>query len=136
MGRGARLARTAAAAAAVLGVPFFVVWHEQLWWWIEVHTGTVNEAGPYYGFWSGFGSDLGEYMIIVGLFHGIYLHWKSVNCHEPGCPRVGRYQAAGGQYRLCHHHHPDLMGARPDRELIHLHHRQHKAATSSERGAR
>jgi hypothetical protein len=25
--------------------------------WPAVHTGTVNEPGPYYGFWSGFGSD-------------------------------------------------------------------------------
>jgi hypothetical protein len=25
--------------------------------WLAVHTGTVNEPGPYYGFWSGFGSD-------------------------------------------------------------------------------
>jgi len=29
--------------------------------WLAVHTGTVNEPGPYYGFWSGFGSDLAEF---------------------------------------------------------------------------
>src|SRR3954467_10579080 len=27
--------------------------------WLQVHLGIVDEAGPYYGFWSGFGSDLG-----------------------------------------------------------------------------
>jgi hypothetical protein len=32
--------------------------------WLEVHTGTVNEPGPYYGFWSGFGSDLEEFGIL------------------------------------------------------------------------
>jgi len=32
--------------------------------WLAVHTGTVDEAGPYYGFWSGFGSDLGEAALI------------------------------------------------------------------------
>jgi len=24
-------------------------WLSHLWWWVEVHTGTVNESGPYYG---------------------------------------------------------------------------------------
>jgi hypothetical protein len=28
--------------------------------WLQVHLGIVDEAGPYYGFWSGFGSDLAE----------------------------------------------------------------------------
>src|SRR5262245_55206107 len=32
--------------------------------WLAVHTGTVNEPGPYYGFWSGFGSDLAEFSIL------------------------------------------------------------------------
>jgi hypothetical protein len=32
--------------------------------WLAVHTGTVNEPGPYYGFWSGFGSDIAEFGII------------------------------------------------------------------------
>ena len=40
-----------------------------LWYWIEVHTGTVNESGPYYGFWSGFGSDIAEVALIGGLIH-------------------------------------------------------------------
>jgi hypothetical protein len=106
---------------------FIVIWHNHIWYWIEVHTGTNDESGTYYGFWSGFGSDLGEYVILGAVFNGLYLHWRHINCHDPKCWRIGRYQAAGGQYKLCHHHHPDLMGQRPTRELIHRHHREHVA---------
>lgn len=105
MGRGARLARTAAAAAAVLGVPFLIAWHEQLWWWIEVHTGTVNEAGPWYAFWSGFGSDLGELAIVGGLAAMVRKH----NCHRDGCWRIGRHVVDGTPW--CNRHH----GAARDR---------------------
>lgn len=107
---------------------FLIVRHEWFWHWFEVHTGTVNESGPYYGFWSGFGSDLGEYVILGAVFNGLYLHWRHINCHDPKCMRIGRYQAAGGQYKLCRHHHPDLMGIRPTLALMHRHHREHVAA--------
>lgn len=69
------------------------------WHWVEVHTGTVNESGPYYGFFSGFGSDLGEATLATGLVTA-YLH---VNCHNKGCPRLGRHVTPKG-YRLCKKH--------------------------------
>ena len=68
--------------------------------WLAVHTGTVNESGPYYGFWSGFGSDLTEFGIIGVISTGIYQLVKRYNCHEPGCWRVGTHSAAGGQFLL------------------------------------
>jgi hypothetical protein len=37
-----------------------------------VHTGTINESGPYYGFWSGFGSDIEEFGILGAIGAGIY----------------------------------------------------------------
>jgi hypothetical protein len=40
--------------------------------WLRVHTGTVNEPGPYYGFWSGFGSDLEEFGILGAVGAAIY----------------------------------------------------------------
>jgi hypothetical protein len=40
--------------------------------WLQVHTGTVNESGPYYGFWSGFGSDLEEFGILGAIGAAIY----------------------------------------------------------------
>ena len=93
--------------------------------WLQVHTGTVNEPGPYYGFWSGFGSDLEEFGILGAIGAGIYQLVKKYNCHEPGCWRVGQYPAAGGQFLLCHRHHPDYQGRKPTHELIERLHREH-----------
>lgn len=121
--------RRAAIVVLILGAPLVVVQHEAIWWWIEVHTGTVNEAGPYYGFWSGFGSDLPEYSILVGLFQGIYVHWKHINCHEPGCPRIGHLMA-DGHTRSCWHHHPDGRPRPGHVARKHAEHRQRLAGGS------
>lgn len=64
--------------------------------WLAVHTGTVNEGGPFYGFWSGFGSDLGEVTIIGGMI-GLY---RSHNCHNAGCWRISHHTTPEG-YKLC-----------------------------------
>jgi hypothetical protein len=93
--------------------------------WLAVHTGTVNEPGPYYGFWSGFGSDLTEFGIIGVISTGIYQLVKRYNCHEPGCWRVGTHPAAGGQFSLCYHHHPDFRGTKPTHEMIARLHQEH-----------
>jgi hypothetical protein len=95
--------------------------------WLAVHTGTVNEPGPYYGFWSGFGSDLAEISILGAIGTGVYQLVKKYNCHEPGCWRVGTHPAAGGQFLLCYHHHPDFRGKKPTHELIERLHAQHVA---------
>jgi hypothetical protein len=93
--------------------------------WLAVHTGTVNEPGPYYGFWSGFGSDLAEFGIIGAIATAVYQIVKKFNCHEPGCWPVGNHAAAGGQFYLCYHHHPDYKGRKPNAELIARLHREH-----------
>jgi hypothetical protein len=93
--------------------------------WLAVHTGTVNESGPYYGFWSGFGSDLAEFGILGAIATAIYQLVKKYNCHEPGCWRVGTHPAAGGQFLLCYRHHPDFAGKRPSHDLIVRMHREH-----------
>jgi hypothetical protein len=90
-----------------------------------VHTGIVNETGPYYGFWSGFGSDLTEFGVIGAIATAAYQLFKKYNCHEPGCWRVGTHQAAGGQFSLCYRHHPDYRGKKPTHELIERLHREH-----------
>ncbi len=80
------------------------MWH--LWLplqhWLAVHTGTVNEAGPYYGFLSGAGSDLSE-IAIIGALGGIL---RRHNCEVKGCWRLGRHQTAAGHH-VCRVHHPD-----------------------------
>jgi hypothetical protein len=93
--------------------------------WLAVHTGTVDEPGPYYGFWSGFGSDLAEFGIIGVIGTGVYQLVKKYNCHEPGCWRVGTHPAAGGQFLLCYRHHPDFDGKKPTHEVIARLHREH-----------
>ena len=70
--------------------------------WLAVHTGVRNLSGPYYGFWSGVGSDIAELAIFGAIATGIYQLVKKWNCHEPGCWRVGTHPAAGGQFLLCY----------------------------------
>ena len=86
-----------------------MTWWHVLQHWLAVHTGTVNESGPYYGFWSGFGSDIGEVAIIGGLIGVARNH----NCHVKGCWRWAHheYTMDGASYKLCRIHHP----ATPDR---------------------
>ncbi len=84
------------------------------WHWIEVHTGTVNEGGPYYGFWSGFGSDIGEIALIGGVWMGV----RKINCHVKGCPRIGHYEVKGTPYKVCRKHHPTMNGERITAEHV------------------
>jgi hypothetical protein len=80
-----------------------------IWWWIEVHTGTTNEPGPYYGFWSGFGSDIGE-IAIIGAVLGTYKHH---NCSVPRCPRLAhkKYEVKEIKEYTCKKHHTEFWEA-------------------------
>jgi hypothetical protein len=111
--------------AAVAGLGIWLQHAQLVGHWFQVHTGTVNEPGPYYGFWSGFGSDLAEFSILGAVGTAVYQLIKKYNCHEPGCWRIGNHPAAGGQFLLCYRHHPDYRGKRPTHELIERMHRQH-----------
>jgi hypothetical protein len=95
--------------------------------WLGVHTGATNESGPYYGFWSGFGSDLAELGILGAIGTALYQLVKKYNCHEPGCWRVGTHPAAGGEFLLCYRHHPDYHGSKPTHDVIVRMHREHLA---------
>ena len=121
-----RVIGAVAAASAVVVVAALWVRHVHVVAdWLQVHTGIVNETGPYYGFWSGFGSDLTEFGIIGAVATAAYQLFKKYNCHHPGCWRVGNHQAAGGQFSLCYRHHPDYQGRKPTIELIQRLHREH-----------
>ena len=111
--------------AAVVVIALWVIHSRQVGYWFQVHTGTINESGPYYGFWFGFGSDLEEFGILGAIGAAIYQLVKKYNCHAPGCWRVGKYSAAGGQFLLCYRHHPDYQGRKPTREMIERLHREH-----------
>lgn len=74
-----------------------------MWQWILHVTGIDNPAGPFYAFWSGIGSDLGEATIILAALS----FWWRHTCHVKGCWRVGRHPVDGTAYVVCKKHHPD-----------------------------
>ena len=97
------------------------------WNWFAIHTGTYNEPGPYYGFWSGFGSVWVQPTLIGGLL----IYFYHTNCHVKGCKRFKTYKftdkATGNEYKLCKRHHPTH-----NTELTHHHVlRMHKKNTDS-----
>jgi hypothetical protein len=53
--------------------------------WLLHWLGIDTTTGPFYAFWSGFGSDLGELAIVGAL-------WHHLNCREPHCWRIARHR--------------------------------------------
>lgn len=74
-----------------------ILWHwiSSLWW---------PESGRGYALGSSWAGDTGT----LSIFGLLYLNWKRHNCHEPGCPRVGRnVLVVEGHHQLyCHKHLP------------------------------
>jgi hypothetical protein len=62
--------------------------------------GLDNLSGPWYGFWSGFGSDLGILATPLVLL-------RKHNCHHHGCWRIGRHRIEGTEHLVCRRHHPE-----------------------------
>ena len=90
-----------------------------IWWAILGFFGGTDPSGVAYALWSGSGSDITE---IVAVGAGLGLAWHHLNCHEPGCYRIGRYHAAGGQWKVCGQH---LPGGPPQPGQIALDHHHH-----------
>jgi hypothetical protein len=80
--------------------------------WLEYYFGLTNLSGPWYGFWSGVGSDIAELAIIGGLITLVHKH----NCHAKGCWRIGKHKVEGTEYVTCRKHHPEDT---PTAEHIH-----------------
>lgn len=75
-------------------------------------TGANNTSGNQYGFWSGFGSDLGEITLI-----GMGIAWyRNHTCHVDTCHKFGKHQVEGTPYKVCRKHHPSIP-----KHLTHLH---------------
>ena len=111
-----------------------MAWWHALQHWLAIHTGTLNEPGPYYGFWSGFGSDLAEFAAAFAFITGAVVSYRHKNCHVKGCLRLGRHPAAGGQFTVCRKHSPD-PAVREGLTAHHIHsrHREHLAAQGEPR---
>lgn len=65
--------------------------------------GIDDASGPWYAFWSGFGSDL---TLFTGLVAVVWSFWRRHNCHVRGCLRLGRHPVEGTSYVVCRFHHP------------------------------
>jgi hypothetical protein len=96
--------------------------------WLQIHLGITNEAGPYYGFFSGSGSDLGEIAILGGIGTLLAGLWHKFNCHNEGCMRIGLHPLAGGAYVVCRKHHAEITGHQHSKlstEFLATVHREH-----------
>ena len=85
-----------------------------MWHWFLHITGADNVSGPWYGFWSGFGSDLTEFGLIA-------VFWHKFNCHTKGCWRVGIHKVNGTPFVVCRKHHPTIDGKKHTATEIKLH---------------
>lgn len=84
--------------------------------------GLDDASGPFYLFWSGIA---GSFLVNLGTFFLVFYFHHT--CHaSPRCWRWGKYDAAGGVFKVCRHHHPDLRGSRPDAGHIAIMHRAWK----------
>jgi hypothetical protein len=107
-------------AAILIAAWFFFRWAPVAAWTTR-WTGQDEEAGGHYGFWSGFGGALPDVLIASGL---LAWYWRGT-CHNAGCWLPGKHEAAGGLFKMCRWHHPDIAGRKVDHHLIHRLHREH-----------
>lgn len=124
----------AALFAVLVGVVAWVLNARWVNHWLAVHTGIVDMSGPYYAFWSGFGSDIAEFSLVGAAITAVYQLNRKFNCHQRGCWRIGTHPAAGGQFLLCYRHHPDYQGNKPTHELIAKLNRQYIEREEAARG--
>lgn len=109
--------RRGSALLTLLGlIALLASWRYGTQHWAAIHTGTCPPApancmappGPWYGFWSGFGSDLGEYAIAGAIIGHLLSAWRQHTCHRYWwCWRAPRYPLDGTPFCLCRRHHPD-----------------------------
>lgn len=85
--------------------------------WLLHLFGIDTTTGPWYAFWSGAGSDIGELAIIGGLVTVV----RSRRCHVHRCWRLGRHKVEGTPYIVCRRHHPD---GHLTHEALHRAHRE------------
>jgi hypothetical protein len=99
-----KVATVVAGVVVVTAVVLLIVNFDPVRHWTAIHIGSINESGPFYGFWSGFGSDISEFAIALGIYTGV----RKVNCHSRRCWRIGHHPLDGTPYHLCRVHHPDV----------------------------
>jgi hypothetical protein len=98
-----------------------VFWTDSAHWFLR-YTGADAESGTWYGFWSGFGGAIPDFLIL-GSIITVYRHH---NCHVKGCWRLGK-QVDGTPYLACPMHHPAHEGNKRSvsEDVIRLAHKAH-----------
>jgi hypothetical protein len=109
---------------AVVLVLILIFWHALLRLFFHV-TGSEDggSGSTWYGFWSGFGGAIPDFLILGGLITLFRHH----NCHVKGCPRIGKV-VDGTPYKACHVHHPAHEGTSRNVSVETIH-EAHAAAT-------
>jgi hypothetical protein len=118
MKRGLTVGLIAVVAFLILVIVF---WTDSAHWFLR-YTGADAEAGTWYGFWSGFGGAIPDFLIL-GSIITIYRHH---NCHVKGCLRLGK-PVEGTPYLACPAHHPAHEGNKRSvtEDIIKLAHKAH-----------
>jgi hypothetical protein len=93
-------------AVVALLVLMGLYWHDTQAWFFR-YTGATDSGGTWYGFWSGFGGSIPDFLIL-GSIVTVYRHH---NCHVKGCVRLGK-PVDGTPYLACPVHHPAHEGSR------------------------
>lgn len=101
---------------ALLVIAALVYYYPEWQYHVSHYTGSYNcppagcpgGSAHNYNFWSGFGSDLGEYSIAGGMWGNVVVVWRAHTCHYTWwCWRHAAHPLEGTGYKLCHVHHPD-----------------------------
>jgi hypothetical protein len=120
--------------AAIVGLGLLIASFDAARHWFAFHTGILHGGpDPYYNFWSGFGSDLGEATLISAVSIGVYTGVRKVNCHTKGCWRIGHHALEGTPYILCRKHHPGVPTHGATHEHILELHRKIEEAKAAQR---
>jgi hypothetical protein len=102
------------------------MWWAELMTWLYVHFG-VKGFGPYYGFWSGAGSDLGEASLLIAILAAMWHMFRVHNCEVHHCWRIGRHKTLVG-HCVCRKHHPDMPDKPPTATCVAAEHERAKDA--------
>lgn len=91
--------------------------------WLYIFLGLDNVSGPYYAFWSGFGSDITEFAILGSLIT-IYRHHKCAKCW-----RIAHHPVEHTHYKTCHKHATEHIHESLEQKHAKLYPEQHKLLT-------
>ena len=98
-----------------------IYWTDSAQWFLR-YTGADAESGTWYGFWSGFGGSIPDFLILGSI---VTIYRRHV-CHVKGCYRLGK-QVDGTPYLACPAHHPAHEGNKRSvsEEVIRMAHKAH-----------